>query len=418
MAQLLATAGMAAREKELRAGELRAKLEHSLRTRGVLALEARAVKVTLVIDPALLRGIEVPVGKPHIRFTVSAGGRTIQRQDLAPRHRHDRRARRRRRRLHRAREPRHRQPARGGRHHRPGQGAGASGLMSKRPRGFDQTWRPTAPRLALLDNVERILVDYADQLPLTLRQVFYILVGRYGYEKTEKAYNRLGELINRARRAQLIAMEALRDDGFTEDAAPFYVDEQHFLDIVIQDAQTLRLDRQKGQARRLALWCEASGMAPQLRRIVDHWGIAVYSSGGFDSTKDRHRMAERWALEGDAVTVLHIGDHDPSGVHRFASLKEDVEAFATSYAGDVEFVRLAVTPEQAAHYRLVSSPPKATDRRRFEGDDTYQAEALDPRDLADIIRDAVLSDWDEPAYQRVLAAEREARQAVISRLSG
>ena len=55
----------------------------------------------------------------------------------------------------------------------------------------------------------------------------------------------------------------------------------------------------------------------------------------------------------------------------FSSLAEDIEDFAAEYNGDVEFVRLAVTPEQARLYGLPSAPPKATDNRRFDGDETW-----------------------------------------------
>ena len=41
--------------------------------------------------------------------------------------------------------------------------------------------------LALLDQVRGILDEYADYLPLTVRQVFYRLVGVHGYDKTEQA---------------------------------------------------------------------------------------------------------------------------------------------------------------------------------------------------------------------------------------
>src|SRR5262249_13961280 len=132
--------------------------------------------------------------------------------------------------------------------------------------------------------------------------------------------------------------------------------------------------------RRLAVWCEASGMVPQLQRITYPFGGAVYSSGGFDSLTDKHRTGRRWSVT--PTTVLHLGDHDPSGVHCFSALDEDVFAFARHYSGDVDFVRLAVTPEQARRFRLPSAPPKPTDRRSFEGDETWQIEALDPADLA------------------------------------
>jgi hypothetical protein len=155
-------------------------------------------------------------------------------------------------------------------------------------------------------------------------------------------------------------------------------------------------------------------MVPQLARVAGPFGIEVCSSGGFDSLTDKHRNGRLWA--GSVVTVLHIGDHDPSGVHVFSSLAEDIEAFANDYGGDVEFIRLAVTLEQAALYGLPSAPPKPTDRRSFEGDETWQAEALDPRILAAIVSAAIEERIDRALYEAVLDEEQKARRDVLSRL--
>jgi hypothetical protein len=286
--------------------------------------------------------------------------------------------------------------------------------MSARARGFIEAWHPRGETWELLCRIREVLDEYVEQLPLTLRQIFYILVGRHAYEKTERAYERLCETLNKARRAKVVNMDAVRDDGFTNEIPTFFDSANDFLDAVGVSARLLRLDRQAGQVRRLALWCEASGMVPQLQRIADPFGIGVHSSGGFDSLTAKHQIAQLWT---DApVTVLHIGDHDPSGVHCFSSLSEDVASFADHYDGDVRFVRLAVTPEQAAFYKLPAAPPKPTDRRRVDGDETWQAEALDPRDLADIVRDAIEKRVDRPAYERVLEEEGVARVAVLNRL--
>jgi hypothetical protein len=236
------------------------------------------------------------------------------------------------------------------------------------PRGFI-TWRPSAKSEALLDQVAEVLVTYAEQLPLTLRQIFYRLVARYFYEKTERAYKRLGELLNSALRAGRIQMDDIRDDGFVRHTPNAFASVEQFLASVRRWAAELRLDRQKGQERRLVLMSEAAGMAPQLARIVDPYGIEVLSSGGFSSLTDTHGLAAEWRRQ--AITVFQLGDHDPSGLHVFSHLAEDVAAFAASYQGDVEFVRLAVTLEQAHELGLESAPPKETDRRRFEGDATY-----------------------------------------------
>ena len=81
-----------------------------------------------------------------------------------------------------------------------------------------------------------------------------------------------------------------------------------------------------------------------MERVADPFGIGVYSSGGFDSLTDKHRIGRDWS---EPITVLHLGDHDPSGVHCFFALDEDVVAFAEHYGGDIEFMRLAVKEAQA-----------------------------------------------------------------------
>ena len=66
-----------------------------------------------------------------------------------------------------------------------------------RVRGFAK-WAPRRETLTLLETVHAILVEYADHLPLTLRQIFYRLVGAHGYVKTEQAYARVQASISSA----------------------------------------------------------------------------------------------------------------------------------------------------------------------------------------------------------------------------
>ncbi|MGC2198611.1 MAG: hypothetical protein WA633_00465 [Stellaceae bacterium] len=255
--------------------------------------------------------------------------------------------------------------------------------------------------------MKAVLAEYRDQLPLIVRQIFYRLVGAYGYEKTELAADRLQELLTKARRARLVPMDWIRDDGFVTEGSFFYENASAFLTSLTEMARELRLDRQKYQKRRLYVWCEAAGMVPQLARVANPFGVDVCSSSGFDSLTAKHRMGRLWA--GSAVTMLYIGDHDQSGVHVFGNLAEEVRAFAAAYGEvDIECVRLAVTPEQAEAYKLPSAPPKATDNRRFEGNETWQAEALDPRTLADILRAAIEGRIDRTLFEAVLEEEAEA----------
>lgn len=253
-----------------------------------------------------------------------------------------------------------------------------------RVRGFAE-WTPSLKSRELLDQVLAVLALYAAYLPLTLRQIFYRLVGAHGYEKAENAYARLGELVNRARRAQLIPMDHIRDDGEVHIEPFFYSGPEHFWQGVGNLAGGYRLDRQLGQPRRRVLIPEAAGMASQFQWLVDEFSIPVLSSGGFDSTTEKYQIAARIAAHREPVEVLNIGDHDASGAHMFLAFLEDVEAFIRDIGGDAVFTRLAVTPQQIGDLDLPTAPPKASDKRAFRGD-TAQAEAIAPDMLASIVR--------------------------------
>ena len=135
----------------------------------------------------------------------------------------------------------------------------------------------------MLAQVDLVLAEYVDHLPLTLRQIFYRLVGAYAYEKTEKAYERLCEHLNRARRAQRISMDVIRDDGGTVITPSSWASAEEFLETVRYQAGQFRLDRTLGQKTRQVVICEAAGMAPHLARVCDPFTIKVMSDGCFDT---------------------------------------------------------------------------------------------------------------------------------------
>ena len=279
-----------------------------------------------------------------------------------------------------------------------------------RPHGF-APWRPQRGTLALVERVSEVLAEYEAYLPLTVRQVFYRLVGGHGYDKTEHAYARLGEALNRARRAGLVPFGAIRDDGAARVEAHHWAGPEAFQADVARWARGFRLDRQGGQHRRLWLLCEAAGMAPMLARAADPYGVRVLSSGGFDSLTAKHALArELAACDAPAAEVLHVGDLDPSGEHLFASLAEDVGAMTAALGGAVpRFSRLAVTSAQAAALDLPTAPPKHTDRRSFSAEATVQAEAIAPDALSALVRDAIEARRCARAHAAALRAEAEAR---------
>ena len=283
-----------------------------------------------------------------------------------------------------------------------------------RPRGYAE-WNPRPETLAVLANVEAVLEEYAEHLPLTVRQVFYRLVGAHGYSKTERAYSRLSEYLVRARRAEIIGWDAIRDDGTKERRPHGYTDVEGFWGNVRSWARGYRRDRLDGQPTFIEIWVEAMGMVPQIEKVARVFGAPVFSSGGFGSVTAKHDAAER-ILERDASTlVLNVGDHDPSGLSIFDSAAEDVAAFVEAGGGwnGVTFQRVAVTEAQIAAHDLPTAPPKKADKRGNWTGGTVQCEALDPATLAGAVRDGIKAALDLGIYRDLLKEEAQERKELI-----
>jgi hypothetical protein len=267
--------------------------------------------------------------------------------------------------------------------------------------------------------VREILDEYEGQLPLTVRQIFYRLVGAHGYDKTERAYSRLAEHLVRARRARLIPFHTIRDDGVMTLSKELYGGVKDFHDETARRARRYRRDRQDGQPKSIELWCEAGGMLRQLDRVAEPYSVPVFSAGGFASLTATRDIADR-ALERQVPTViLHVGDFDPSGSSIFESIAEDAAAFVEAdrviLPQRIEAVRVALTAEQVESHELPTAPAKASDSRarRWSGG-TCQLEALPPNTLAEIVEKAIVNQLSTAKYERVLDKERADRAELLA----
>lgn len=295
--------------------------------------------------------------------------------------------------------------------------------MGDRRRGFIHDYNPRSKTRELLAQVQDVLDTYEAELPLTARQVFYRLVATVDYPKTEHGYERLQEHLANFRRAGIVSFEAIRDDGPMVQGPLEFASPEAFVRAVERLAERGQGVRLAGQPEWIEVWCEAAGMVPQLARVVGEYGVFVYSSGGFDSLTSKHEAAERMAGRDVPTVVLHIGDHDPSGLALFEAAAEDVEAFVDELGiEEVRFERVVVTPEQIDRYALPTAPAKAQDKRSaWVGGGTVQAEALPPDVLAAEVRQAVIAELDMDAFEessKTEAANREEIEGIIRQLRG
>jgi hypothetical protein len=286
---------------------------------------------------------------------------------------------------------------------------------STRVRGF-APWNPRRDTLAVITRVQDILARYRAQLPLTNRQIFYILVGSAeGYPKTEQAYARLCEYLNRARRARMIRFSAIRDDGTQSSGFAGWDSPAQWWQSMRSYAEGYEHDLTEGQEYHVELWVEAGGMVPQASAVAGDFGVVTYSAGGFNGLTDKYETAARLSRQDRPCLVLHCGDYDPSGLSILDSLAQDVEALAAGLGKyDVEFRRVIVTPEQIEQYGLPSAPQKGTDNRGEWMDETVQAEALPPDVLAQEIRDALEAVTDADVLEDMRAQGSTEREQILA----
>jgi len=287
-----------------------------------------------------------------------------------------------------------------------------------RPRGFIESWRPQKRTQAQLDAVNDILLEYQENLPLTIRQIYYRLIGKGALDKTEKQYKALCEMLGIARRAGRIPMDAIRDDGFTGGYNVYdgHWSVKEFWKNQSRSARAFKFDRQKEQSKIIVVLCEAGGMVPQLERVAEPYSVTVKSSGGFDSITVKHQIGQQWG-QYRPVTILHIGDYDPSGECMFDALQEDCTAFAEHYGNTLDFVRIAVTPRQIIDYDLETAPPKdSSHQSKKRMTQTTQAEALDPATLANILRSEIESRLNMDNFRLIGETETDARAGIIQQM--
>jgi hypothetical protein len=306
-----------------------------------------------------------------------------------------------------------------------------------RDKGYVRSWRLQGKTRQLLAQVEEVLALYEAQLPLAIRQVFYVLVGRYEFDKTEGAYkNTLVETLITARRAGRLDWRKLRDDTLTV-IPPYtrFATERSFFDwLGRQYVENFEIDPTIGQTVALEVWCEAAGMTRQLERVADPYGVPVYSGSGFDSLTAKFETVERivkhkYQGRGRRTAILRVGDFDPSGRSAIDAFAADVWAFLAEYplysdgsredlSDLLDVKHVAVTEDQIDTYDLPTQPEK-TDARGRRADKrgermarTVQAEALPPDILAGVVRTAIEDEFDMP----MLEAQRERGELEYARV--
>lgn len=291
---------------------------------------------------------------------------------------------------------------------------------SRRPVGYVDSWRPYRKSQIMLAQVQQILDEYSEHLPLTVRQIYYRMIAAYRHPKGKQFTSTLYDLLVNARRAEAIPFDAIRDDGIM-GGGYWYPDLGSHLRYVDRELRNYEPDRQAEQDVRIEAWCEAAGMLPQLRRVCEEYSIPVYSCGGFNSLTAIRQIVDTARAGRRDTVVLHLGDYDPSGVSIYERVIADVSAFLEEDAPEIGFsgVRVALTAEQIVEHKLPMDPITTKDSRsmawrRAGRTEKCELEALPPDVIAAELRACIEENIDMGVRAQALVRELEEREALKS----
>jgi hypothetical protein len=250
-------------------------------------------------------------------------------------------------------------------------------------------------------------------------------------------YKWLGDVLNDARLAGQIDWRHLTDQ--TRGAAvPAFWDDAPAIVATTADAYTV--DRRATQPRRIEVWVEKDALQPIISRPCNRLDVTSFACKGYVSASAMWAASRRhldYLRADQGITILHLGDHDPSGIdmtrditdrlHLF--LEHDAAAEGLPYPDDVaedgrpyfEVQRIALTMEQIRQYDPPPNPAKLSDARasryvREYGAESWELDALDPPVLDALVTDHIEALTDDDAYQAQFAVE-ERERAKIRRIT-
>lgn len=292
-----------------------------------------------------------------------------------------------------------------------------------------------AKTLEVIETANRIINEYkAEGYDLTLRQLYYQFVAHdlfpedrrwtwtgkrwvrdpNGTKNAPPNYKWLGTFINDGRLAGLIDWNSIVDRTRQHESNPHW---DSPADIIESAAEDYAIDSRDGQDNYLEVWVEKDALVGVIERACCPLDIGYMSCRGYVSQSAMWRAAMRFIPQernGKVCTILlHLGDHDPSGI----DMTRDIQDRLAMFGSEVEVRRIALNMEQVEKYQPPPNPAKTTDSRYVSyiseyGEESWELDALDPRVLTELITNKVADYTDEDKREFLIKKQENERQEI------
>lgn len=264
-----------------------------------------------------------------------------------------------------------------------------------------------------IETATQIIAEYEAQgFVLTLRQLYYQFVARGLMANKQSEYKKLGSVLNDARLAGLIDWHAMEDRTRNLKELGTWGSVKS---ILRSCANSFRLDMWENQPNYIEVWIEKDALIGVIEAVCNKYRVPFFACRGYNSQSEQwnagQRLAEK-ARGGQKVHVLHLGDHDPSGMNMTVDNRGRLSMFMGRNARDFKLHRLGLNIDQVRKYNPPPNPNKETDSRTAAykekyGPSSWELDALEPKVIAALIEKNILKLRDKKVWDEDIERENK-----------
>ena len=287
--------------------------------------------------------------------------------------------------------------------------------------------------ITIIDQARAILTKFTRAgFKLSLRQLYYQFVKdnlfpekwkdpATGSTNNERSYDKLGVLMTKARDCGLIDWDQLEDRNRSIEERSHWDDPSQ---IIRSAARSYNIDLWSDQPTRVEVWVEKDALSDVVGRAAEPLDVPYLAAKGYISAStiwySGYRRFRPHIEAGQNIVVLHLGDHDPSGI----DMTRDIEKRLRLYSGTdneeaLQVRRIALNMDQVEEYNPPPNPAKQTDAR-FEkysaefGDECWELDALEPQVIMDLITEQIRSIMDESLFRAREELQEQGREELTN----
>ncbi|MCC5795266.1 MAG: hypothetical protein JJT85_11105 [Chromatiales bacterium] len=261
---------------------------------------------------------------------------------------------------------------------------------------------------ATLDLVAAMHDILAEIQPTTVRAACYrLFVAGLIPNMSKNATSRVSRHLVNAREEGVIPWSWVVDEHREPEAIASWANPAELIEAAVSQ---YRKDYWQMQPERVEVWSEKGTVRGTLRPVLDRYGVTLRVMHGYSSATALYDAAQSTERDPRPLTVLYVGDWDPSGLDMS---EVDTPRRIERYGGTATITRIALTRDDIEAGDLPSfaaaSKSKDTRHRWFVenfGTRCWELDAMSPNHLRDRVEAAIVERLDMDAWERTLRVER------------